>query len=67
MAKDNNRSNGMFEKYGYCPMNVGYVPNELLDFVPAWPGSHLPKAPRGGTGESTLSPTPPVPEQPDGQ
>jgi hypothetical protein len=67
MAKDDNGTNWNFEKGGYCPMNTGYTANKLRDFILAWPGSHLPKAPRGGTGESPAPAAQPVAEKPAGQ
>ena len=51
MPRDDRR-NGKFEK-GYQPLNEGYTPKEQRGYAPNTLGGSLPKAPKGGTGESS--------------
>lgn len=44
-----------FEKGGYRPLNEGYSPSEQRGYVPVGSNAGLPKAPPGGTGESSGS------------
>lgn len=44
-----------FEKGGYRPLNDGYSPAEQRGYVPNGSGGGLPKAPTGGTGQTTIS------------
>ena len=52
MPKNNQNSNGNFDKKGYRPLNEGYSPTEQRGYSPKVQSSNLPKAPQGGTGES---------------
>jgi len=53
MAKNDRGSNAKFEKGGYRPLNVGYTPKELKGYSSRSQVGKLPKAPQGGTGESS--------------
>lgn len=55
----NNSNNGQpakVEKGGYRPLNEGYSPKEQRGVVPTGTGGNLPKAPTGGTGQSSPAP-----------
>lgn len=58
MAKNDRNNAGKFETVGYRPLNGGYTAIEQSGYVPTAQGGTLPRAPRGGTGESSASPTP---------
>ncbi len=52
MAKNQNGSD-KFDKRGYQPLNEGYSPKEQRGHSPKPHTTQLPKAPQGGTGESS--------------
>jgi hypothetical protein len=47
-----NDGSSKFEKGGYRPLNEGYSPKEQTRGYAPTQGNHLPKPPKGGTGES---------------
>ena len=52
MAKHRN-GDGRSGKSGYRPLNEGYSPKEQKGYSPKSSSTTLPKAPRGGSGESS--------------
>jgi hypothetical protein len=64
MTRDQNGFEKL-EKGGYRPLNGGYSAMDQPGPVPTTArGTRLPKAPRGGTGESPAPPTPAAASQP---
>jgi hypothetical protein len=53
----NDPDKGKIEK-GYQPLNEGYTPKEQRGYAPNSLGGGLPKAPKGGTGESSKPASP---------
>ena len=53
MAKINRSNGDKSEKGGYRPLNEGYSPFEKKGYTPVSSGAKLPKAPAGGSGESS--------------
>lgn len=58
MPKDE-RNNEKFQK-GYRPLNEGYTPKEQRGYTSNTLVGGLPRAPKGGTGESSKPSTPPT-------
>ena len=57
MSKNSPSNGDKSGKSGYRPLNEGYSPLEKRGYVPASSGAKLPKAPTGGTGESSSAST----------
>jgi hypothetical protein len=52
VAKNEDFGHGI-EKGGYQPLNEGYSPGDRRGYTPHAHGTGLPKAPVGGTGQTT--------------
>ena len=52
MAKENPKDR-RYEKAGYRPLNEGYTPKEQKGYSPKGGQTSLPKAPVGGTGQTS--------------